>query len=248
MFKPIEIIRSLVSFFTIIPVGEGSLNEAADYFHFAPLIVGLTNGVPPAILVTVLSYCLRPPLPAIVSYTFYIFITGFHHFDGLMDFADALMAKGTREKRIEVLHDRYTGSAAVASVFLDLSLAFGVLLTLSIEAAFKVFIAASIFSVLAGVTASYLGPSMTGSKIGKIFIEKIKGRKEKIVFAFLYSTVIALLLGVQGVISLILSQAASLIVVYEARKVFGGLNGDVIGAIIELSRTASMFGFTVQFW
>jgi adenosylcobinamide-GDP ribazoletransferase len=160
-----------------------------------------------------------------------------------MDFADALMVRGSMERRREVLYDKYTGSAAVASVVLNLVVALAILSILPAYSVFKAYIAASTFSMQAAVTASYLGPPMMQTGSGRLFIDRIKGRRGRITAALLYSAIVALLLSIQGVSSLILSQTVSLLIVYKSRRAFGGLNGDVLGAIIELSRTASIIGF-----
>jgi len=243
VFKLVRAAKSLISFFTIIPVGSCSLDDAAEYFYLSPIIIGLTTGILPGVLAIVSSQYFRIPIPAVFSFTFYMFITGFHHVDGLMDFADALMVRGSMERRREVLYDKYTGSAAVASVVLNLIVSLAILSILPVYGIFKAYIAASTFSMQAAVTASYLGPPMMQAGSGKLFIDRIKGRKDKFATALLYSVIVALLLSIQGVFSLIFSQAVSLLIVYKARKAFGGLNGDVLGAIIELSRTASIIGF-----
>ena len=246
MFRIVKAIKSLLSFFTIIPVGECSIEDAAEYFYLSPIIIGLTTGTIPAVLAVILSQYFEIPLPAIFSFAFYMFITGFHHVDGLMDFADALMVRGSMERRREVLYDKYTGSAAIISVILNLLLAITALSILPIYSIFKAYIAASTFSMLAAVTASYMGPPMMQVGSGKLFIDRIRGKRRRVTTALLYSAIIALLLGVNGVFSLILSQIVSLLIVYKARRAFGGLNGDVLGAVIELSRTASIIGFTAS--
>jgi adenosylcobinamide-GDP ribazoletransferase len=243
VFKPVRAVKSLLSFFTIIPVGSCSLDDAAEYFYLSPIIVGLTTGILPGVLAIILSQYFRIPIPAVLSFTFYMFITGFHHVDGLMDFADALMVRGSMERRREVLYDKYTGSAAIASVVLNLVVALAILSILPAYSVFKAYIAASTFSMQAAVTASYLGPPMMQTGSGRLFIDRIRGRRGRIAAALLYSAIVALLLSIQGVSSLILSQTVSLLIVYKSRRAFGGLNGDVLGAIIELSRTASIIGF-----
>lgn len=243
MFKFTKAIKSQLSFFTIIPVGTCSLDDAAEYFYLSPIIIGLATGIPPAVLAFVLSQYFRIPIPAVFSFTFYMFITGFHHVDGLMDFADALMVRGSIERRREVLYDKYTGSAAIVSVILNLIVTITILSILPIGSIFRAYMAASTFSMLAAVTASYLGPPMMQVGSGKLFIDRVSGRRDKVTIAVLYSSMIALILGIQGILSLILSQIVSILIVYNARKSFGGLNGDVFGAIIELSRTASIIGF-----
>ena len=56
-------------------------------------------------------------LPAIVAgalvLAVLLWMTGLHHMDGLLDFGDGVMAHGTSERKIEVMHDRFTGAGAI---------------------------------------------------------------------------------------------------------------------------------------
>ncbi len=43
-----------------------------------------------------------------------LWMTGLHHTDGLLDFGDGVMAHGTPEHKIDVMHDQLTGAGALA--------------------------------------------------------------------------------------------------------------------------------------
>ena len=49
-------------------------------------------------------------IAAAVAIAILMLITGAHHFDGLLDFGDGLMAHGNREKRVKALIDRNIGT------------------------------------------------------------------------------------------------------------------------------------------
>ncbi len=42
-----------------------------------------------------------------------LLMTGLHHMDGLLDFGDGVMAHGTPEHKIAVMHDQFTGAGAI---------------------------------------------------------------------------------------------------------------------------------------
>ena len=41
-------------------------------------------------------------------------MTGLHHTDGLLDFGDGVMAHGTPEHKIDVMHDQLTGAGGLS--------------------------------------------------------------------------------------------------------------------------------------
>ncbi len=43
-----------------------------------------------------------------------LLMTGLHHTDGLLDFGDGVMAHGTFEHKIEVMHDQLTGAGGLS--------------------------------------------------------------------------------------------------------------------------------------
>ena len=43
-----------------------------------------------------------------------LWMTGLHHTDGLLDFGDGVMAHGTPEHKIEVMHDQLTGAGGLS--------------------------------------------------------------------------------------------------------------------------------------
>ena len=52
---------------------------------------------------------------AAVAIAMVLLISGAHHFDGLLDLGDGLMAHGDREKRVRALTDRQVGAGGVAA-------------------------------------------------------------------------------------------------------------------------------------
>ena len=56
-------------------------------------------------------------LPSIVvgalALALLLWMTGLHHTDGLLDFGDGIMAHGSPEHKVEVMHDQLTGAGAI---------------------------------------------------------------------------------------------------------------------------------------
>ena len=58
-----------------------------------------------------------------------VIVTGIHHTDGLADFADGLMVKGSKDKKLKAMKDLSTGSAGIVAIVLYL---IGLIITLSL--------------------------------------------------------------------------------------------------------------------
>ena len=88
------------------------LTDCAKYMWVFPLIgafIGLLAGV--------FGWVAYHFLPGIVVgglvLALLLLITGLHHTDGLLDFGDGVMAHGTAEHKIEVMHDQLTGAGGL---------------------------------------------------------------------------------------------------------------------------------------
>ena len=111
-------ISSVFSFLTIIPTSDANLETIAKYMYLFP-IVGIVIGLVVGGFGYGLSYVgLEPLVIGLLVMGSIALITGIHHTDGLADFADGLMAKGTKEKKLQAMKDLSTGSAGIVTVVL----------------------------------------------------------------------------------------------------------------------------------
>jgi cobalamin 5'-phosphate synthase/cobalamin synthase len=108
-------INNLFSFLTTIPVtmDKDMLTDAAKNMFLFPLIgafIGLLAGL--------FGWATFHFLPSLVVGAlvlgFLLLITGLHHTDGLLDFGDGVMAHGTPERKIEIMHDQLTGAGGLS--------------------------------------------------------------------------------------------------------------------------------------
>ena len=142
MFKEIG---SVFSFLTILPSSNSTLDEPAKYMYLFP-VVGIVIGILVGGFGFGLSFLLDPILVSFLVVTSIAILTGIHHADGLADFADGLMVKGTKEKKLNAMKDLSTGSAGVVSLVLYL---IGLVVTISLTTGFDLFKAILISEILA---------------------------------------------------------------------------------------------------
>ena len=83
--------------------------------HVFP-IIGIAIGLIIGSIGFGLSFFLDPLIVSLLVVASIAVITGIHHIDGLADFADGLMTRGTKEKKRKAMKDLSTGSAGITSI------------------------------------------------------------------------------------------------------------------------------------
>ena len=107
--------RALLSFFTALPVRDVPLETVARRSYLLPLI-GLFTGAPGAALI-LLGYAMPSGVVATLALGAVLLAAGLHHADGVLDVGDALMVRGTPERRREVLKDTRVGVGGIGALF-----------------------------------------------------------------------------------------------------------------------------------
>ena len=217
-------------FFTILPLGRNiEFDEYTRRFYLIPL-VGYFTGCMGALAALL---CPSPELSAASCIAVVMILYGFNHFDGLLDLGDGLMAHGSREKRIRALTDQNIGAGGVAAGMLVILLTYaGLLSVVFIPAAIIASEVAAKFSQV--ILLTYGKPLREG-----IFSYTHSFSKKWFPFVSLVLCLPILLLpitpaGFFGIlIALILSSGGLYLV---SNRLFGGLNGDVVGASNEITR------------
>jgi adenosylcobinamide-GDP ribazoletransferase len=233
-------LKGLFGFLTILPIGMESMEALSKYFFLCP-IVGIVIGLVAGAVGFVSNYFLPNLICGFLVLVVVEFLTGFHHLDGLLDFSDAAMARGDTKRRLEVMHDMYTGAAAVASgviVLVLTGLAFGNFSDLNL---LKVAIVAEVVAKESMVLTAYLGkkPSYKGS--GYYVIESMEKKHLKALASLLLCAVVGLfLVGVCFVFVLAAMGVAVAVLTYYSNKTLESVTGDVMGATNEINRMIAL--------
>src|SRR5918998_3579483 len=107
--------RALLSFFTVLPVRSAPLEAVAERAYLLPL-VGIFTGAPGAALI-LLGYAMPPGVVGTLALAAVLLTAGLHHTDGVLDTGDALMVRGTPERRRAVLKDARVGTGGIGALF-----------------------------------------------------------------------------------------------------------------------------------
>ncbi len=211
-------VRALLAFFTAIPVKAHQLDFSCAWalpYVVAPVVGGVGAAV----------YAVTGS--GLVAYLALLLATGLHHLDGLADSADALMVRD-RERARAVLEDPRRGTAGVFAVATAVALA-------SAAEPYNplTYITAELFSKsLAVVVAGNSKPFKTG--LGAAFIEAARGKWILTLPALAVSTWLNPAVAAVATVP-------SLLIYVALYKHLGGANGDVFGALLEVSRLAYLY-------
>lgn len=234
-------VGSVFSFLTIIPTGSSDLQTVARHMYLFP-IIGIAIGLMMGSAGYGLSLFLDPLVVGLLVTAGLVLITGIHHTDGLSDFADGLMARGTKEKKLQVMRDPSVGSAGIITVILYVA---GAIIALSSIKGFELFYAILVGEIIAKfsmVIVASIGPSAwQGSN--SPFVDSLKDKKKLAAAAVITIVSIAVFQNNAGFLALGVGIILSIIVALVSRRSFGGISGDIMGAVNEITRVSSFLVF-----
>ena len=234
-------ISSVISFLTIIPSKNMELDIVAKNMYLFPIagaLIGLIVGAGGYGL----SLFLQPLIVGLLLTGSIVIITGIHHTDALCDFADGMMAKGTKEKKLKAMRDPAVGSAGVITVVLY---AGGMIMALSMMKGYALFQAILLSELLAKfvmVLQANRGLS-AWQGLSSPFTQSMKDKKKIGVAAVLSIVPIVVIGGMTGVIVITTGVGLAFLLLVVANRSFGGISGDVFGATNELVRLSSLLIF-----
>ncbi|WP_010478130.1 adenosylcobinamide-GDP ribazoletransferase [Thermococcus zilligii] len=220
--------RNILPFLTRVPVG-GNFEKARGELWAFPLVAVVSSALPSAILY------LNLPLANVLAILALYFSIGLLHLDGLADWADGIMAKGDREKKIRAMKDLNTGIAGLFAVAMVL---FIQVYSLPLVPFYSLYLAElnSKFAMLLGLFTK----KPLGEGLGAYFMEGMNG-KQLAIGTFLYAL---LYLPVALRNHLALTGLAGLLFAARVIKLsldnFGGINGDCLGAMAEITRGGTL--------
>ncbi len=221
-----------IAFLTIVPVPartQGrSFGLAAVWFPVVGALIGLAlAGV---------GWCGRalwdPFIAAALMIGAGVVLTGGLHIDGLMDTADALFSRKSRERMLEIMRDPRSGALGVAAGICVLALKLAAYAYLAGGEQWRVVVAAPVAGRAAIVIALAAFPYARETGTGASFASD--ARWWHVIGALLLAAVICFgLLQWGGLAMLGGGLAIALVAGAYVSRLLGGLTGDIYGAINE---------------
>ena len=251
-------LRLAISLLTILPVNgppDVDRRRAGWAMTFAPL-VGLGLGIGAALVVFGVRMWLGSPsdspLPALVGLAALAVVTGGLHLDGLADLADGFGARRDAAGTLEVMRQSTVGAFAVLALFFVLAIQTWAL-TLAIARHHGT--VTMIVAVLTGrlavtlACAARIGPARPEA-LGALVVRTVP--RARALSALLLGIAVAILAGRldyhggrfgesgHAVLALLLGLLVAAGLRRQAVRKLGGLNGDVLGALVEIATTTTM--------
>ncbi len=241
-------IKNLLAFLTVLPLrmDMDCLADSAKLMFLFP-IVGALIGLLAGIFGWAASLILPGLVAGALALGVLLLLTGLHHTDGLLDFGDAVMYHGTAERKIEIMHDQFTGAGAIGMgvmTYLVTALSFGELGRTITIGSFAVplmvpaLVVIELSAKLSMVVGTWAGKAVHEG-MNSPFMETMHGRNGDayLAAALGLSVVVAFpLLWFAGLATVLAAVFTGLLMVWVARRHFGGVTGDVLGATNELAR------------
>jgi adenosylcobinamide-GDP ribazoletransferase len=232
-------VRALLQFTTILPLGKAvDFDAFARHSYIYPL-AGYVIGTIAAILAFLVP---GRALGAGVAVAAAILVSGCHHFDGLLDLGDGLMVHGDRTRRIAALSDRLTGTGGIALGLLVTLLSFSGLL--SVASIPWTILAAE---VLAKCSMAVLTVTGTPFKEGMHSYLHDFARPWFLPASLaLCLPVLLFPLGIRGLLAIFTAFLLTVILLLSlSRHLFGGVNGDIVGAANEITRMSVIVALAI---
>jgi adenosylcobinamide-GDP ribazoletransferase len=225
-----KILQALLQFTTILPLGKPQdIEQFARHSYLYP-VAGYVIGILVALPVLIIP---NPMIAAALAVALLLLITGAHHFDGLLDLGDGLMAHGDREKRISALTDRNVGAGGITA-----GIAVTLLLFAGLQAVPSIVFALIIGEVCAKFSMAFL------TTYGKPFRSGLHSYLHQ--YSQPYFPAISFLLCIPLILipiapvkimgAFLMMLICPMILLAISERLFGGMNGDVAGASNEITR------------
>ncbi len=222
-----------ISFFSIFPARCQRFDESMALWFFVPALI---NGAVASAVYFILFTTSGPPLASAGAVAAILVMSGFNHLDGVLDTGDALMFRGSSERRKEILKDHFLGAGGFGSAFIVYLLLFAVLTTFNRNTGAAVIIISEVLS-----KTSY----MLGLRIGKplfqegLFVnfQKIMASQNQAIYVnILILAIISLFTSWIFLIGSALALVSYIFIIGRLDRSFGGINGDILGFSGEIAR------------
>jgi adenosylcobinamide-GDP ribazoletransferase len=238
--KPVQ---SVLAFLTILPAA-GKQNHDIHYvarnmylFPVAGAIIGALIGA----MAFGISPFLHPLLVGLLVTGALVIITGVHHTDALADFADGMMAKGSKEVKRKAMLDPAVGSAGVAALvmyFAGMIIVFNTGFASSLSL-FVSIVVAEVIAKYVMVLLAYRGLS-AWEGFSSPFTAAMKDRRKMLAATGIMLAIVWFAASHAGLVALAVSLALAGLMKRVSCKSFGGISGDVLGASNEVTRLSSL--------
>jgi len=256
-------LKAMFSFFTMIrlDITQDDMDAMDRKFWMVPT-VGVLYGLIAAVMMAVLTHYINPLVSSVLTFFVIFAFNRFLHIDGTIDMGDGLVVAGTKEDHLRALKDSRIGAGGMAFalmvILMSITMASAILIPLMAIMMFSAEVLAKVGMVSAAAFGEP-GNGMAGNSVRNTSpLSLLYAVILAVIFIALFGSFIWLLhehtaLPVAMVndwiiflaVSLIVSVLTGMIMSALAKRNFGMVNGDVLGATNEMTRATVLLTFLI---
>ena len=266
-------LKGMISFFTLwhMDITQREMDSMETRFHLVP-VVGILFGIP---LMLAMAGCVLLSreifvdlgLFAAVLCLLIVYIgSKFIHFDGLTDFGDGMIVSGQREDHIRALKDTLVGAGGIGVALMVTLTTFAIYSTWGPLTLLMLAPLTEVMVKNAMVFAASFGLPGKGMAGRQVSMTTPKSAAKGIAVSLLCGALLAFLasllyvwltgaaledmllpIGVMLVAGIVVSAIVGLIMARNANRVFGMVNGDILGATNEVCRPLVTLAMGIAF-
>lgn len=229
-------LRRAWAFLTRLPGGahpetDRELGRSVPWFPVVGAVVGALSGG----VYWALHGPLGQSLAAVLAVAAGAVITGGFHEDGLADTTDALGGT-SRARRLEIMKDSRVGAFGVLALVLSTLVRVFAVSSLEPLDGLVALVVAHMLGRTTAVALMAAAPAASGTGLGHSYTAHLP--RVWTVVVIIVASAAAAGLGPVGAVSLVAAVAAAAAVGLVARRAFGGVTGDVLGAAEQVGEMA----------
>ena len=241
-------------FLTVIPIQKGLRprgKELGSSMAFFPL-VGIILGGVLALFDLILQGALPLEIRSIIIIACLAIITGANHLDGFADTVDGIMGGRNRGEALKIMRDSRVGAEGAVGLVLLILMKYlclshlygqGPLAATPVQGDVRAMglISMTAASRWAMVLMAYVGPFARKTGQGRAFVESMHLRA---LTAATGTAIVGvgLLMGLKGLVILCLVGVVAILSTLYFRRRLGGITGDTLGALNEVSELLLLIG------
>ncbi len=233
--------RASISFFTIIPAGNAEFIPEAIYFLWLPYL--LSGFVSFIVLYEIESFVSKFIL-AIIALGIIGIIHGAQNLDALFDLGDGLMKRGETEKRLKVMKDPAVGAGGLFMFFVVYGISVSALFSVPTNKIPYMILFSQLVDIIF-MSVVFFRNKPIGEGYGKFF-SVISSRWTFLITSFGIPFILSLLLFPEYIVVLFSVIIIAIILRLYLYKIFGGVNGDIVGASGEIGRMFALLLSTIS--
>ncbi|MEM0155053.1 MAG: adenosylcobinamide-GDP ribazoletransferase [Thermoplasmataceae archaeon] len=239
----VEDIKSLVSYFTILPVKSDDVPTVRGLYFLS--ILGLFLGFIEGVIYYFLATYVSLFSAAVVYVILVTALSGFHALDSVLNTGNALMLRNDRSRLVKMMKNPAAGTGGIGSVLVVYGLTVAFVLSIPPFYALIAITLAEGAAKLTFVTTSF-GKKSIGNETVSGIVENINmGGPATIYLNMIILIVLSLILGIDFLIALVLTLLVAYLVLKKTANVLSGISSDVLGFAGEIARMTYIAVFAI---